>query len=454
MHPPTLAGSFPSGVITGSTATFGAPFYNDRVLGRLVYGDTKLNKSHCSSDDYDIDESAAFQSTSKSEKVRLINIVLVRRGKCSFTRKVSVAESKGAHAVVIIDKEESTYTAETLKNIIVGDDGYGEKIQVPSILISKYDGQKLLDAVKMGQVVVELSWDLPTNHLVTVDLWMSAASQASMKFLKSFAPMRRTLNTVMEFKPHFVVFSMGSENPGIFQGLCKDAAGKYCAEDPDAAGAIQGKDVLDEDLRQLCIHQVHQVIRTSDRSRKAGKKGLVYAEKFWDYIERFADECRLDGVGENGFGEVCSKKLMASVGVEVDRVDECVRMKGDQLLEDQKSFQAWSPRALRINGWRYAGIMDADLVTRAICSGFISMPEECLTLQKDRNPVVPWSQQQHEGVTFWQMMFWLGIVVVCIFGGLLLYKRYLKKEMRTTLREEVMLEVQAQIGEYSKMMGH
>ena len=36
----------------------------------------------------------------------------------------------------------------------------------------------------LGQVVVELAWDLPTDHVVTVDMWMSSASIASMKFIK------------------------------------------------------------------------------------------------------------------------------------------------------------------------------------------------------------------------------------------------------------------------------
>lgn len=35
--------------------------------------------------------------------------------------------------------------------------------------------------------------------------------------------------------------------------------------------------------------------------------------------------------------------------------------------------EAWSPRAIRINGWRYSGMLEADLVVRAVCSGFIHM---------------------------------------------------------------------------------
>ena len=35
------------------------------------------------------------------------------------------------------------------------------------------------------QVVVELAWDLPTDHVVTMDMWMSSASIESNKFLKA-----------------------------------------------------------------------------------------------------------------------------------------------------------------------------------------------------------------------------------------------------------------------------
>ena len=36
-------------------------------------------------------------------------------------------EKKGAHAVIIVDQESSSYTSETIQNLIVADDGYGEQ---------------------------------------------------------------------------------------------------------------------------------------------------------------------------------------------------------------------------------------------------------------------------------------------------------------------------------------
>merc|ERR1719331_3742519 len=101
---------------------------------------------------------------------------MVRRGECTFVTKVKVASKKGAHAVIIVDKEDSQLTSHDLQNIIVADDGYGSTISIPSILVSRMDGELLINTVKDKEVVVELSWDIPTDKVVAIDLWMSSAS--------------------------------------------------------------------------------------------------------------------------------------------------------------------------------------------------------------------------------------------------------------------------------------
>eukprot|EP00435_Cladocopium_sp_Y103_P025164 s425_g6.t1 len=123
--------------IFGSTSTFGAPFYGDRVYGRLVYGTPKQN-NHCTEEDYDVPSPEKFMPAGKSyNEVRLINIILVERGSCSFVTKVKVAQKKEAHAVIIVDTQGSTRTTRDIQDIIVADDGYGSNVDIPSVLISR-----------------------------------------------------------------------------------------------------------------------------------------------------------------------------------------------------------------------------------------------------------------------------------------------------------------------------
>mmetsp|Transcript_83707 Transcript_83707/g.237007 ORF Transcript_83707/g.237007 Transcript_83707/m.237007 type:complete len:477 (+) Transcript_83707:99-1529(+) len=436
------------GRIDGSTATFGAPYFGQRVLGRLAYAsDANRKAQHCTKD-YDLDACGSSSSMPQEGENKLINIFVIRRGGCSFVTKVKIAAEKCAHAVIIVDREDSNQTAEDLKHIIVADDGYGGSIEIPSVLISREQGQHLINSLESNQqIVAELAWDIPTDHVVNVDMWISSASRESLRFLKEFAPKRRLLNSVISFTPHYAVFGMDRTNPAVFNELCTTTDGQYCAEDPDGAGPVTGKDVLEEDVRQLCIHETYKKVSNDGR--------VQFSQEFWDYIEHLGEECPLDGPpGDNGFGMKCSKRLMRKFGINTDTIDECAIRSKEAKLKDQREHPAWSPRALRINGWRYTGMLDTDLVTRAICSGFITTPKECSDLLQPRNPYGNLHASAVKGgVTFGEMFSWLGITLLVAFAALLLYKRYLKKEMRVTLREEVMLEVRSAMGEYRQMQG-
>lgn len=70
--------------------------------------------------------------------------LIVLRGNCTFTTKVRNAQEIGASLVIIADNlfEKSTH-------IIMADDGHASSIHIPSIFISKMDGDKIMDFLKM-----------------------------------------------------------------------------------------------------------------------------------------------------------------------------------------------------------------------------------------------------------------------------------------------------------------
>merc|ERR1740121_1259415 len=356
----------------------------------------------------------------------------------------------------IVDKEESPYTAKDMPNIVLTDDGYGELVNIPSVFVAKEDGKELIDALRQGfPVIVELEWRLPRDHVVRFDWWMSSASVQSYKLLKEFAPKRRALNDVMNFQPHYAVFSVEGNNGAMMSNLCLDSAtAEFCAEDPDGPGPITGANVLHENVRQRCIHEIHKIPLESPYSLRAGHgtAGVHFAEKFWAYVEKFIDRCPLDGTSpEHRFGLQCSVKLMQEVGIDQTVVDQCVLENTTRYLKEERNNQAWSPRALRINGWRYNGMLDADLIARAICSGFTQQPKACKELVKERNPMQPYYVTKVEGFSMTQMLTMLVGVGAISAVGMQMYKRSMTHKMRSTLREEVMLEVQSQLGEYKKM---
>jgi len=88
LSPKWVAETFPQalGKIEGSTATFGAPFYGDSVLGKLVWAESAEGTHHCRDEDYDVPQDLAVSSMNGEGNHRqLITILIVRRGDCAFT---------------------------------------------------------------------------------------------------------------------------------------------------------------------------------------------------------------------------------------------------------------------------------------------------------------------------------------------------------------------------------
>eukprot|EP00439_Symbiodinium_sp_Y106_P023299 s5158_g2.t2 len=311
-----------------------------------------------------------------------------------------------------------------------------------------------LGTADLAEVVVELSWDIPSQNVVLLDQWLNTASPASHKFLKAFAPKRAALNEYLQFVPHYHVFSLEGKD---YKDLCSDSTGRYCADDPDGGGEITGKQVLHEAVRQLCIHEI-TVVPTGERIAQAKRmRQAKFSTEWWDYVSKYLDECPATGSGDDPlhtFGEKCSERLMHQVGLDVEKVEECIRNTKEDKLAYQRENSAWSSDALRINGWRYSGTMDADLVTKAICAGFISTPEPCTRLTTPANPFNLDGVVQPpvaSGVSNSQVMEVFIVLALVAVGFMYFYKRSMTRNIHTALREEVMLEVQSQMAQYKQL---
>ncbi|CAE7264766.1 VSR7 [Symbiodinium natans] len=102
-------------------------------------------------------------------------------------------------------------------------------------------------------------------------------------------------------------------------------------------------------------------------------------------MERFAARCLLGTrwrdtmFGDTMFGEMCSFGLMRELGIDADSVRRCALARTEVVLRQQLEEQAWSPSAVRVNGWRFAGDPSPDQVFRAACSGLVHAPSQCET---------------------------------------------------------------------------
>ena len=76
----------------------------------------------------------------EDEEPFLTPFMIADRGKCSFVQKVRNMEEAGVAVAIVIDD-----TDEDINSIVMSDDCSGAGIRIPSMLISKADGIKIVD---------------------------------------------------------------------------------------------------------------------------------------------------------------------------------------------------------------------------------------------------------------------------------------------------------------------
>lgn len=203
-HPRALRNRINSytGEIKSSLANFGLVHYGHSIIGRVWYDDE--NKDGCSEYKLKIDGSGDPDADPSP-------IVLVNRGNCPFTQKVRNVEHAGGRLAIVIDDR----IGENVEDVIMVDDGSGNGIRIPSILISKKDGEIILEFLEdedkthtNPSVSLMASFDIqhPDNR-VEWDFWYTSSSAKAYEFLKGYRELHKKLGEQTLFTPHFSFWS-------------------------------------------------------------------------------------------------------------------------------------------------------------------------------------------------------------------------------------------------------
>ncbi|XP_051133954.1 vacuolar-sorting receptor 3-like [Andrographis paniculata] len=383
VSPDSIKGTHDSAI-----GNFGIPQYGGSMLGTVVY--PKDNRKGCKSfDDFGI--------SFKAKPGAMPSFVLVDRGDCFFALKVWNAQNAGAAAVLVADNlEEALITMDSPEEEIQSMK-YIANITIPSALITKSFGEDLKKAYSRGDMVnVNLDWRESVPHpdnRVEYELWTSSNDECGVKcdmlmdFLKEFKGAAQVLEKggYTQFTPHYITWYC----PQAFtiSKQCKSQClnhGRYCAPDPeqDFSSGYEGKDVVLENLRQLCV------FRVANESRKPWV--------WWDYVTDFQIRCPMK---EKKYNKECAESVIKSLGVDLGKVERCM---GDPdansdnpvLKEEQDAQIGKGSRGdvtilptLVVNNRQYRGKLEKGAVLKAICSGFeeTTEPSVCLSGNVETN---------------------------------------------------------------------
>ncbi|MBA0649321.1 hypothetical protein Goklo_016896 [Gossypium klotzschianum] len=349
------------GTYDSAIGNFGIPQYGGSMAGAVVY--PKENQKGCKSfDDFD----------------------------CFFALKVWNVQQAGASAVLVADDiQEALITMDTPEEDRLAAK-YIENITIPSALIEKNFGETLKKAISGGDMVnVNLDWRESVPHpddRVEYELWTNSNDECGVKcdmlmeFLKDFKGAAQILEKggYTQFTPHYITWYC----PQAFSlsRQCKSQCinyGRYCAPDPeqDFSSGYEGKDVVIENLRQLCVFKV---------ANETNKPWL-----WWDYVTDFQIRCPMK---EKKYNKECADVVIRALGLDGKKIEKCM---GDPnadednpvLKEEQEAQVGKGSRGdvtilptLVVNDRQYRGKLAKGAVLKAICAGFEETTEPAVCL--------------------------------------------------------------------------
>ena len=135
--------------------------------------------------------------------------ILADRGNCSFVQKVRNMEEAGAAVGIVVDNSD-----EKINNVLMVDDGKGAGIRIPSMLVSKKDGEKLIRFMQTASkqdlealaITAVFSLARPDNR-VEYDIWYSSGDQKMLDFIEDFRTLDAKFGDRVLMTPHFKFFS-------------------------------------------------------------------------------------------------------------------------------------------------------------------------------------------------------------------------------------------------------
>lgn len=171
--PQELRESFPNGEIKAGYSNFGFIPYGYNLVGKLHYNPDDTTAG-C-----DVEKMRTILS---DDKPSLDNspIVMIDRGSCNFIHKTKNIQDVGGHVALIVNNDERDP-----QTIIMADDGKGEQVAIPALLISKNDGTILKDFYTknrnkkslLDRMSLEINFEIEhKNNTVAFDVFMTSES--------------------------------------------------------------------------------------------------------------------------------------------------------------------------------------------------------------------------------------------------------------------------------------
>jgi hypothetical protein len=233
-------------------------------------------------------------------------------------QKARNAQYAGYNMILIVNDDDTD-----IEKSGISDDGSGNDIYIPLAMISKKDGEKLINYIQnmknsdstLNQVIVEINFIENNNsnnnsNIIDFKFFFSSSELRAYLLLINIVQYIYQLKNNVLFTPIYVVHPSTFPNEDNFINTKNCVSkGKYCYFPKETTIIKDGKQIILENLRQKCIYNISM----------KNKNLNVY----FNYIRTFYTQCLIKEKIPD-FSDKCAKNSLSYLGYSVEEVDRCM----------------------------------------------------------------------------------------------------------------------------------
>lgn len=280
--PLALAKLFPNGHVVLHASSIGETPVHSIITGLVTIGQPADGCSQLTPRE---------RPSSNLSSAYLHEFVLLTSKNCANSAKASNVYQMGGYAA-LITKDNDTQI-----------ERHGTKVAIPVMEISPEDTVKIMsyqvDHPK-EYIVASIEFDkIHKSNRTEVDIWLSSSDKEAYSFINNFSAFATSKDMAVLFTPRFFTAELNQhdeEEDQLARYIGCLSSGHYCAPEIQYQTRLEGKQVVEEDLRQIIIW------KTTD--------------KYWAYCKYWASECVGKVFMNHGDALECSKKCMLRVGLD------------------------------------------------------------------------------------------------------------------------------------------
>lgn len=261
--------------------------------------------------------------------------LIVDRGECSFVNKTRNAQNLGIDILIIADDRSE----DTNDIIVLNDDGTGDDIIIPTVMISKEAGNALKsylnDENNNEDVFFSINFELAEMNDIEIDIFGSSERFDIYDLLQELKLLfSKYHNDELKVKLDVNYVSSSAKDQGEKEIKNCLGGGKYCiwtgVQLNDKSINYDGREILNQNIIQKCIQQ-NSFVNLENQE--------YLGQTYFYYMEAFNKNClkQLLVEAKSGFINECSQNLLSDMNI-IEKTSKCV----------QDSFESQDPKQINI----------------------------------------------------------------------------------------------------------